>query len=124
VGLPEGRLTLAHTTITLALMAKSNSVTRALGAATRAVQSGGLVDVPDHLRGSNYRGAEEQGFENGYDYPHEFACGWVSQQYLPDSLVGSAFYEPTHYGREQALVAQWRSRMDRGAQDDTDSTVE
>jgi putative ATPase len=124
VGLPEGRLALAHTTITLALMAKSNSVTRALGAATRAVQSGGLVDVPDHLRGSNYRGAEEQGFENGYDYPHEFACGWVSQQYLPDSLVGSAFYEPTHYGREQALVAQWRSRMDRGAQDDTDSTVE
>jgi len=55
IGLPEGRLTLAHATITLALMPKSNSVTRALGAVTRAVQEGGLVEVPDHLRGSNYR---------------------------------------------------------------------
>jgi len=36
IGLPEGRLTLAHATITLALMPKSNSVTRALGAVTRA----------------------------------------------------------------------------------------
>ena len=124
IGLPEGRLTLAHTTITLALMAKSNSVTKALGAATRAVQSGELTDVPDHLRGSNYRGADEQGFGTDYHYPHDFAGGWVSQQYLPDSLVGTAFYDPTDYGREQALVAQWRSRMDLGAQDDTDSKVE
>jgi putative ATPase len=124
VGLPEGRLTLAHATITLALMSKSNSVTRALGAVTRAVQAGGLVEVPDHLRGSNYQGAEEQGFGTDYDYPHDFPGGWVRQQYLPDSLVGSAFYDPGDYGREQALVAQWRSRMQHDARDGTDSTVE
>jgi putative ATPase len=110
VGLPESRLTLAHATITLALLPKSNSVTRALGAATRAVQSGGLVDVPDHLRGSNYRGASEQGFGTDYDYPHDFDRGWVHQQYLPDALVGSVFYEPTDYGRERAIVEQWRER--------------
>ncbi len=69
IGLPEGRLTLAHATLTLALMPKSNSVTRALGAVTRAVQEGGQVEVPDHLRGSAYRGASEQGFGTDYKYP-------------------------------------------------------
>jgi putative ATPase len=110
VGLPEARLTLAHATLTLALAPKSNAVTRALGAATRAVQAGGLVEVPDHLRGSNYRGAGELGFGLGYDYPHDFENGWVDQQYLPDSLVGSHFFEPSAYGHEKDLVEQWRAR--------------
>jgi putative ATPase len=124
VGLPEARLTLAHATITLALLPKSNSVTRALGAATRAVQSGGLVDVPDHLRGSNYRGASEQGFGAGYNYPHDFDRGWVSQQYLPDGLVGSVFYEPTSYGRESAIVEQWRERTRLEDSEPQDPSVE
>jgi putative ATPase len=111
IGLPEGRLTLAHATITLSLMPKSNSVTRALGAVTRAVQANGLGEVPDHLRGSNYRGAEAQGFGTGYQYPHDHPGGWVAQQYLPDSLVGSSFYDPSDYGRERALVEQWRATM-------------
>ena len=112
IGLPEARLTLAHATLTLALMPKSNSVTRALGAVTRAVQEGGVVQVPDHLRGSNYRGASEQGFGTDYRYPHDFDGGWVAQQYLPDGLVGQSFFDPSEYGREQALVANWRARTD------------
>ena len=110
IGLPEGRLTLAHTTIALSLMPKSNSVTRALAATTTAVQQCGAVDVPDHLRGSNYRGAADQGFGVGYQYPHDAPGGWVAQQYLPDALVGESFYEPTDHGRERALVEQWRRR--------------
>jgi putative ATPase len=113
IGLPEGRLTLAHATITLALMPKSNSVTRALGAVTRAVQEGGLVEVPDHLRGSNYRGASEQGFGTDYQYPHDYERGWVSQQYLPDALVGQHYFDPSEYGREKALVEQWRATVQR-----------
>ena len=112
IGLPEGRLTLAHATIALSLMPKSNSVTRALGAATRAVQGAGALDVPDHLRGSNYRGAAEQGFGVDYVYPHDVEGGWVAQQYLPDALVGSAFYEPSDHGRERALVEQWRRHFE------------
>jgi putative ATPase len=113
VGLPEARLTLAHATVTLALLPKSNSITRALGAVTHAVQSGGLVDVPDHLRDASYRGAGEIGFGLTYDYPHDFAGGWVDQQYLPDGLVGSVFFDPSNYGREQSLVEQWRLRRAR-----------
>lgn len=124
IGLPEGRLTLAHATLTLSLMPKSNSVTRALGAVTRAVQEGGLIDVPDHLRGSNYRGASEQGFGTEYQYPHDFERGWVDQQYLPDALVGEHFYDPSDYGREKALVEQWRVMVQREAEADSDPPVE
>ncbi len=124
VGLPEARLTLAHATLTLALAPKSNAVTRALGAATRSVQAGGLVEVPDHLRGSNYRGASEQGFGEGYDYPHDFEGGWVDQQYLPDSLLGSRFFEPSAYGAEDDLVERWRKRTGTSAAGDQDPPVE
>jgi putative ATPase len=124
IGLPEGRLTLAHATITLALMPKSNSVTRALGAVTRAVQEGGLVEVPDHLRGSNYRGASEQGFGTDYQYPHDFERGWVAQQYLPDALVGQHYFDPSEYGREKALVDQWRATVQREDESATEPPVE
>jgi putative ATPase len=124
IGLPEGRLTLAHATLTLALMPKSNSVTRALGAVTRAVQEGGLVEVPDHLRGSNYQGAGEQGFGTNYRYPHDFEGGYVAQQYLPDSLVGQSYFDPSEYGREKALVEAWRRTVQREDEGDSGSPVE
>jgi putative ATPase len=124
IGLPEGRLTLAHATLTLALMPKSNSVTRALGAVTRAVQEGGLVEVPDHLRGSAYRGASEQGFGTDYKYPHDFDRGWVDQQYLPSSLVGQSYFDPSDYGREKALVEQWRTMVQREDEGNSPSQVE
>lgn len=124
VGLPEARLTLAHATVALALLPKSNSITRALGAVTHAVQSGGLVDVPDHLRDASYRSASKIGFGLTYDYPHDFAGGWVDQQYLPDGLVGSVFFDPSTYGREQSLVEQWRQRRASENPENLDPRVE
>ncbi len=124
VGLPEARLTLAHATLTLALAPKSNSVTRALGAATDAVRAGGQADVPDHLRDAHYRGAGEMGFGRTYDYPHDFEGGWVDQQYLPDSQVGSAFYVPSAYGREKDVVERWRRLRSVKDPDDEGPTVE
>jgi len=124
VGLPEARFTLAHATITLALLPKSNAVTRALGAVTQAVQAGGVNEVPDHLRDGHYRGASELGFGNNYRYPHDFDNGWVDQQYLPDGQKGSRFFEPSFYGREQALVEQWRRRTGQTDTDGTSTPVE
>jgi len=124
VGLPEARLTLAHATLTLALLPKSNSVTRALGAATNAVQAGGLVEVPDHLRDAHYRGAREIGFGVNYDYPHDFDSSWVAQQYLPDSLLGARFFDPSTNGRERALVEQWRALTRAENPDEPEPPVE
>jgi putative ATPase len=124
VGLPEARLTLAHATLTLALMAKSNSVTRALGAATAAVQSGGLVQVPAHLRDASYRSAAKLGHGTEYRYAHDYPEGWVDQQYLPDGFVDATFFDPSTYGREGPLVEQWRARTNRSHQDEPPAPVE
>jgi putative ATPase len=124
VGLPEARLTLAHATLTLALMAKSNSVTRALGAATAAVQAGGLVEVPAHLRDASYRSASLLGHGNDYRYAHDFPGGWVDQQYLPDAFIDATFFDPSDHGREGPLVEQWRARTSRSHQDEPPAPVE
>jgi putative ATPase len=124
VGLPEARLTLAHATITLALMPKSNSVTRALGAVTAAVQAGGLVEVPAHLRDAHYASAARLGHGDGYRYAHDYPEGWVDQQYLPDRWKDESFFDPSHYGREESLVAQWRARTNRSHQDEPPAPVE
>jgi len=124
VGLPEARLNLAHATITLALMPKSNSVTRALGAVTAAVQSGGLVEVPAHLRDASYGAAARLGHGTDYHYAHDYPGGWVDQQYLPDRYVDATFFDPTDYGREGPLVANWRARTNRSHQDGPEAPVE
>jgi putative ATPase len=124
VGLPEARLTLTHATLTLALLPKSNSVYRSLSAATAAVQSGGLVEVPAHLRDASYRSAGVLGHGNEYRYAHDYPEGWVDQQYLPDRFVDSTFYDPSTYGKEAPLVAQWRARTNRSHQDGPDTPVE
>jgi putative ATPase len=124
VGLPEARLTLTHATLTLALLPKSNSVYRALSAATAAVQSGGLVEVPAHLRDAHYRSAGLLGHGNEYRYAHDYPDGWVDQQYLPDRFIDASFYDPSTYGKEAAIVAQWRARTNRSHQDGPDAPVE
>ena len=110
VGLPEARLSLAHVTLYLALAPKSNSATRALGAVTARLRAGGVATVPDHLRDAHYTSAAGLGFGVAYRYPHDFERAWVDQTYLPDELVGSAFFEGTEHGAEGALVARWRAR--------------
>jgi putative ATPase len=124
VGLPEARLTLAHATIALALMPKSNSVTRALGAVTGAVQSGASTQVPAHLRDASYRSAALLGHGTEYHYAHDYPDGWVDQQYLPDDLKAVSFFDPSDYGREGALVEQWRARTNRSHQDEPIAPVE
>jgi putative ATPase len=124
VGLPEARLTLAHATVFLALLPKSNSVTRALGAATAAVQSGQLTEVPTHLRDASYRSAALLGHGTEYRYAHDYPDGWVDQQYLPDALVDATFFDPSDYGREGPLVTQWRARTNRSHQDEPPAPVE
>ncbi len=110
VGLPEARLSLAHVTLYLALAPKSNSATRALGAVTARLRAGGVAAVPDHLRDAHYASAAGLGFGVAYRYPHDFERAWVDQSYLPDELVGSAFFEGTEHGAEDELVARWRAR--------------
>ncbi len=105
VGLPECQLPLAQAVTYLATAPKSNAATVAIGKAREDVRSGRTLAVPKHLRDSHYRGAEQLGHGEGYEYSHNHPGGWVEQAYLPEQR---RYYEPTDRGFE----AEIRKRME------------
>jgi putative ATPase len=110
VGLPEAQLNLSQAVIHLATAPKSNRAALAIWNAREAIQSGELGEVPAHLRDAHYQGAASLGHGAGYAYPHDHPDGWVAQHYLPESLIGRRWYEPSPYGFEQEISERMRSR--------------
>ena len=106
IGMPEAQLTLAHATIHLATAPKSNAVTTALAAAMADIRAGRAGLVPAHLRDGHYSGAAALGHAQGYRYAHNSPEGVVTQQYPPDELVGTDYYQPTSRGGERELVGR------------------
>ncbi len=81
VGMPEARIPLAQATIYIAKAPKSNACYKAIDAAMRDVSTEETLEIPDHLKDSNYSGAEKLGRGIGYKYPHDFG-GYVEQEYM------------------------------------------
>ncbi len=106
IGMPEGRIPLAEATVYLATTAKSNAAYNAINAAIADVRAGGFGRVPMHLRDAHYPGAKRLGHGKGYKYAHDSDIGIVTQQYLPDELVGRRYYEPTSHGAERDVSAR------------------
>jgi putative ATPase len=100
VGLPEGQLNLAQAAIHLATAPKSNRAATAIWDARADVRAGVVGEVPAHLRDAHDEGAGSLGHAVGYEYPHDDPRGWVEQQYLPDDVVGRAYYRPSRHGAE------------------------
>ncbi|GAB4272820.1 MAG: AAA family ATPase [Candidatus Promineifilaceae bacterium] len=101
IGMPEGRFHLAQAALYLATCPKSNS-TLAFFDALTAVESEQESDVPNHLKDSS-RDKEGFGHGKGYLYPHAYRDHWVAQQYLPESLQGKLFYQPSGQGYERRI---------------------
>ncbi len=110
VGLPEGRFALSHAALYLATAPKSNS-TMAFFDALAAVEQEREEDVPNHLKDAS---RDSEGFGHGanYLYPHAFREHWVAQQYLPSSLQGRLFYQPSDSGCEGTLGAEVQRRRE------------
>ena len=106
LGLPEARLPLAEACIFLATAPKSNSGVIAIDRAIADVRAGKTGPVPRELQNVH---ADGTGFEReqGYKYPHDFPGHWVRQQYLPDELRRSSYYEYGDNKIEQAAKAYW-----------------
>ncbi|MRI70821.1 replication-associated recombination protein A [Enterococcus casseliflavus] len=114
LGLPEARIPLADTVVDLCLSPKSNSAYMALDAAIADIRIGKAGDVPDHLRDSHYKGAQSLNRGVGYQYPHNFDDAWVDQQYLPDKLKNTHYYQPKATGKyEQALGQRYQQLQQR-----------
>ena len=92
IGWPEGRIPLAETTIYLATCKKDNSAYLAIDSALAKVRETGNLPVPLHLRNAPTSLMKELGYSDGYKYPHDYPGHWTEQQYMPDVLVGTAFW--------------------------------
>jgi putative ATPase len=109
VGMPEGRFHLATAALYLATAKKSNTAF-AFFDAIEQVKKEADSGVPNHLKDAN-RDKEGFGHGEGYLYPHAYRDHWVAQQYLPTSLQGKVFYQPSDQGYEAQIrttVAQRR----------------
>lgn len=106
IGMPEGRIPLAEAVVYLALAPKSNASYLAIDAAIADVRAGRIGRVPPHLRDAHYSGAKKLGHGKGYRYPHDTELGVLEQQYAPDELAGTRYYEPTDHGNERDVSAR------------------
>ncbi|GLU89909.1 replication-associated recombination protein A [Agromyces sp. NBRC 114283] len=106
IGMPEGRIPLAQAVVHLATAPKSNASYLGINQAIADVRAGKAGRVPKHLRDAHYAGAKRLGHGKGYRYPHDAEIGVVPQQYLPDTLRGARYYEPTEHGHERELSAR------------------
>ena len=103
IGYPESQLILSQCTIYLASSAKSNSATVAIGAAMRAVKQEGDLSVPLHLRNAPTTLMKELGYKEGYQYAHNYENNFSVQEYLPEKMKGTAFYNPGNNAREEEI---------------------
>lgn len=106
IGLPEARLNLAHATVAIATAPKSPAVYRGINQALEDVRRGRTGAVPTHLRDAHYPGAAALGHGVGYAYPHDYPYSIVAQQYLPDQMVGTSYYQPTDNGFEKSITSR------------------
>jgi putative ATPase len=107
IGWPEAQITLAHAVIALALAPKSNSVVKAIGAASADIRAGLAGPVPPALRDSHYSGSKKLGHGTAYAYAHDDPRGVVQQQYAPDSVADKQYYEPSARGAERDYAERY-----------------
>lgn len=103
VGMPEGQIPLAQAVSYIACAPKSNAAYMGLEKALSDVRTKRIKTVPPHLKDAHYGGSQELGHGIGYKYAHDYPGHYVKQQYLPDELVGTVYYEPTENGVERRI---------------------
>ncbi len=114
IGYPESQLILSQCAIYLASSAKSNAATVAIGAAMSAVKQQGDLPVPLHIRNAPTKLMKDLGYNKGYEYSHSYENNFSPQEYLPDAVKGTAFYQPGNNAREEELrkhlKALWKEK--------------
>jgi putative ATPase len=103
VGLPEGRIIMAHAVTYLATAPKSNASYLGINKALAEVRKSGALAVPMHIRNAPTGLMKDLGYGKGYKYAHDYAEGYVTQDYLPEEIKGRKFYEPAGHGYEKYI---------------------
>ncbi|MBK6831680.1 MAG: replication-associated recombination protein A [Flavobacteriales bacterium] len=105
IGWPEGRIILSQCAIYLACSPKSNASYMAIGAAQSEVKKSGDLPVPLALRNAPTKLMKTIGYGANYQYSHEGEGNFIDQEFLPEHIAGTAFYEPGMNPREQEYAA-------------------
>ena len=94
VGMPEARIILSEAAIYNANSRKSNSAYNAINSALEDVREKDTGIIPMHIRNAPAEGMQKEGYGVGYKYPHDYPHHWVEQQYLPDKMLETKYYNP------------------------------
>lgn len=108
IGMPEAQIILSQAVLYVATAPKSNAAWCAIDAAMQAVKNQQPMPVPTHLKDAHYKGAAKLGHGLGYQYAHDFPNHYVKQQYLPDGMEGTVFYQPSENGYEKQIQEHMR----------------
>ena len=103
IGMPEGRIPLAQAVTYVSCAPKSNAAYLGIDKALADVRNVQIKRVPPHLRDGHYSGSHDLGNAIGYKYAHDYPNHYVEQQYLPDELVGTVYYDMSNNGVERRM---------------------
>ena len=116
IGYPEGRILLSECAIYLASSPKSNKAYKAIDLAIEKVKKTGNLQVPIHLRNASTKLMKDLGYGKGYKYAHDFKNQFALQEFLPEEITGTKFYEPGENPKENSirdfLKNRWGSKYD------------
>ena len=114
IGYPESRIILSQCAIYLATSPKSNASYLAINHAQQTVKETGNLPVPIPLRNAPTKLMKELGYGDDYQYAHNFANNFAEQEFLPEAISKTAFYEPGHNSRENGtrefLKNRWKDK--------------
>jgi putative ATPase len=103
IGFPESRIILSQAVTYLAASAKSNAAYMAINSAIETVKNNGDLPVPLHLRNAPTKLMKEIGYGKDYQYSHGYESNFSNQEYLPENISGTKFYEPGDNAREKEI---------------------
>lgn len=116
IGNPESRIILSQCAVYLANCAKSNSSYKAIGKAQQMVKSTGDLPVPLHLRNAPTQLMKDLDYGKEYKYSHDYSENFAEQEFLPEEIKNSKFYDPGNNPREnqfkEVLKKRWKSKYD------------
>ena len=106
VGMPEARIPLAEAIIAVATAPKSNAAYLSMDRAIADIDAGKGGPVPLYLRNATSNDKRRDGYGEGYIYAHDAPVAVARQEYLPEDLRGTVYYEPSNRGHEKAISAR------------------
>ena len=114
IGYPESRIILSQCAVYLATSPKSNASYQAIGKAQQIVKQTGDLSVPIHLRNAPTPLMKELGYGEEYKYSHDYTNNFAEQEFLPETIAGTAIYEPGNNARENTtrefLKNRWKDK--------------